>query len=307
MWKLLLWVCMLFPAYVAAQSQTVAKSIATPELPSIKRLVPIRTNDLRPTSQIEKADRHSAKTIEQGTLTMNDLLGAWIAQYPSLVPNQLPDAGNSVTITKVDDNTILLKNFWDTGVDLKAKVDFSQNTIAIPYQKAFTHKTYGDCDIRWVTVIDKQIQGSKTKDIMGTISKDGIEFTDSWGIFVTAGENENGIFGVYHDCTLIRGNATMSCDERDNSHIEYPVLLTQKSDNLLSVLNFADHGKSIEVILNEDQSFSIASQLAFRNNSNEDYYTYAVDWNAGTTGVFIYGNGDDHTLNWGPCTIQSEK
>ena len=307
MWKLLLWVCMLFPTYVAAQSQTVAKSIATPELPSIKRLVPIRTNDLRPTSQIKKADRHSAKTIEQGTLTMNDLLGAWIAQYPSLVPSQLPDAGNSVTITKVDDNTILLKNFWDTGVDLKAKVDFSQNTIAIPYQKAFTHKTYGDCDIRWVTVVDKQIQGSKTKDIMGTISKDGIEFTDSWGIFVTAGENANGIFGVYHDCTLIRGNATMSCDERDNSHIEYPVLLTQKSDNLLSVLNFADHGKSIEVILNEDQSFSIASQLAFRNNSNEDYYTYAVDWNAGTTGVFIYGNGDDHTLNWGPWTIQSEK
>ena len=223
------------------------------------------------------------------------------------MPNQLPDAGNSVTITKVDDNTILLKNFWDTGVDLKAKVDFSQNTIAIPYQKAFTHKTYGDCDIRWVTVVEKQIQGSKTKDIMGTISKDGIEFTDSWGIFVTAGENANGIFGVYHDCTLIRGNATMSCDERDNSHIEYPVLLTQKSDNLLSVLNFADHGKSIEVILNEDQSFSIASQLAFRNNSNEDYYTYAVDWNAGTTGVFIYGNGDDHTLNWGPWTIQSEK
>ena len=59
MWKLFLWVCMLFPTYVAAQSQTVAKSIATPELPSIKRLVPIRTNDLRPTSQIEKADRHS--------------------------------------------------------------------------------------------------------------------------------------------------------------------------------------------------------------------------------------------------------
>lgn len=300
-------VCLLLPTCMMSQQKMAEKRIASLEMQDGRERTPIMQKDLKPSAQTTIMKKTQGGVTETGTVTMNDLLGLWIVQSPSLVPNQVPDAGNSVTIVKVDEKTILIKNFWDAGIELKATVDFENKTIAIPYQKVFKDPKLGDCDIRWITIVNNQIQGSKTKDIMGTISADGIRLTDSWGMFVTSGENANAAFGVYKGTTFVKGNATMSTDERDNTHYEYPVLVTQKSDNLLTILNFANFGKTIEIVLDEDQSISIASQLAYQSNAYGDFYTYSADWNAETIGAFIHGTGDEHTLNWGPWLIQSEK
>lgn len=306
-WKVLL-ACMLFPTcMMLAQQTAVEKKLISSEMPANQKLTPIKPENFRLSASPAEISQKAFKTGKSGTITMEDLLGLWIVQSPSLSPNQIPDAGNSVTITKIDDNTVYIENFWDAGIKLKATVDFEKGTIAIPYQKAFTNQTYGDCDIRWVTITDGKILYNKEKDITGSISADGIELTDSWGMFITSGNNANNFFGIYKNTSFVRGNATMSTDERDNTHYEYPVLIEQKSDNLLAVRNFANFGKTIEIVLNEDQSFSIASQLAYQSNTYGNFYTYAADWEAGTTGMFIYGTGDAHTLNWGPWLIQAEK
>lgn len=305
-WKLVLWAWILLPAVIMAQPATGQKILSAEKLTGQKG-IPVRTDQLKPSEPVRKANRMLPKAAASGMVTMEDLLGQWIVQSKTLVPARLPDVGNSVTITRVDSKTILIKNFWDAGLEVKATVNFADKTISIPYQKVFTHKTYGDCDIRWITVVNGQVQGSKTKGITGTISSEGIELTDSWGIYVTSGEYADNAFGVYEGTSFLRGNATMSADDLDNSHTEYPVLITQKSENLLSVLNFANYGRTIEIALNEDKSFSIASQLAYRTNSNEDYYTYSANWKDQTIYAVISGSGDEHTLNWGAWLIQSEK
>lgn len=306
-WKVLLVLMLLPTGIMQAQDAHVQKKAIASEMSAGRNSMPFKIEKLKPCAISAERSQKIINADRTSTLTMNDLSGAWIVQSPSLLPSQIPDAGNSVEITKVDDHTICIENFWDTGIKLTATVNFEKGTIAIPHQKVYTDKTYGDCDIRYITLKDGKILYNKEKEIMGTITSDGIELTDSWGIFITSGKYADNSFGIYKNTGFVRGNAIMSTDERDNTHYEYPVRIEQKSENLLTVLNFANYGKTIEIVLNEDQSFSIASQLAHQHSNYGAFYTYAADWEAGKTGAFIYGTGDEHSLNWGPWLIQSEK
>lgn len=308
--RIALLACMLLTTgMMPAQETRAEKQLISSEIPVGLKLVPMKPENFRlPVNRAEHSQSQKViGTVKPAALTPADLSGSWIVQSPSMSPGQIPDAGNSVEIALTDEKTISIKKFWDESIELKATVDLEKGTIAIPHQKVFTNDIYGDCDIRWVAIQDGKIVFSKEKEISGTISAEGIELADAWGIFVTSGKDANNFFGIYRNSTFVRGNAIMSTDERDNSHYEYPVRIEQKSDNLLTVLNFANYGRTIEIVLNEDKSFSIASQLAFENTQYGAFYTYAADWETGKTGVFIYGTGDEHTLNWGPWLIQSEK
>ncbi len=248
--------------------------------------------------------RHPARkaTRKRAVASVTDLAGKGVMTYGSLISTN-GAGGSSTEISPVGNDSILISNFWLGGVNVKAGVNLTQKTISIPSQYAYTHNTYGEMDLATVTSAaepdyDTPITG--TIDDNGTITLDGM-----WAIFVKSGKNAGNIVYAGYDTEIEKANGQMRVkyinDASDTTYYDWNVVVAQTGKNLVTVKNFGNHGKTIEVVLKSDSTLSIDQQLVFEGGSTMgNFYTLPADWSTGkTTGSTIVGKVNGNQLTWG--------
>lgn len=248
-------------------------------------------------------DQSTRLRVANRSLQANELLGNYVITYSSLI-SSVGGGGGEVTVMMGTNDTILIKDFWSAGIVVKAKVDFSKGTFVIPNQPVMESPTYGICDLCVCTA-----NGAPDRNayITGSISATGIITIDTWwGIYVKAGASADSYFGLYYNTACEKVNGKMTAVTTDGDSSSYGVVIKQTALNLVSIVNFANHGKTIEAVLKGDRSFTINSQLAWEGGSKYgDFYTYGVNWVDSTMSYTIKGTGTEKTLSFGGWRIQS--
>ena len=148
-------------------------------------------DNLTPEEVVVKLEIDSEDVIDYGSkqtiylscffeVTIDWLLGDWtVTDYDAG-----EDAGSyPVTITKIDDNTVGIYNFWDWGETIKATINAENSTIIIePDAFIYNHPTYGVAKL--IPVIDGS--PSKTEGLIGDCKFAGITLR-RYAVYVDAG------------------------------------------------------------------------------------------------------------------------
>lgn len=278
----------MLPRGVAAQSETPAQTILLPSLqPAVTQqlwsgqmLTPQQGLKLQE-RQTPAVSRPSADPLRRAPRKVisqiADLSGDYVQTYKSLTAS-IGSGGHGVTVTPVEGtDSILIANFWDTGIRVKAAVNLEQMTITIPNQVVGYSSAEGDVEIAFCTSTGAP---DRSQPIEGTINDDGtLSISSWWGMYTS----EDKFFGVYYDAFFEAANGTMrytraeTKDDDGNvlttSSGSYPVIVAQVSKNIVTVKNFANYGQTIEIILNRDRTALIESQTAREDPTNGDWST----------------------------------
>lgn len=218
-------------------------------------------------------------------VSIADMEGTYVQTYKALT-SSLNDGGVGVTVTQVaGTDSIAISDFYSAGANvvIKAKVDIANKTITIPCQYFATHSTYGEMSLAFCTSTGAP---DRTKELTGVINDDGSFTIDSWwGIYVDEGDKKDAFINVSYNTLFEKANGTMTQKRLDSStspasYVEtsYSVVVKQTSDNIVSVKNFANYGQTVEFYLNRDETATINSQLARKDATNGDWYTYAITY-----------------------------
>ena len=299
-------------AWAASQQ----KSTGDGDLPSLVGVTTVKapqatpTRDIIPTEELKAAPTATAHRMgpRRAISSIDDLVGKYVMTYSSL-SSSLGDGGGTVSITRGMGDSIVLNNFWGEGVALKAAVNLSQKTITIPGQYAITNSNYGACDFAPINTSSGSPERSSS--ITATFDDSGnITLSGWWGIFINS--------GTYADYFLYAGYNTLIEPANGNMHVsvndttltyDWAVILEQTGKNLVTVKNFGNHGKTLEIVLNSDGTLTINSQVAWSAGDNQgDFYTYAANWETGkTTSGTISGLARTQELTWGNWVMYSSK
>lgn len=264
------------------------------------------------------ANRGAARVAAKASKTVDDILGnyVWNATYRD---TSLTEGGSAV-ITKVSADSVNIAGLYAGGT---LKAAFTNDTLYIPSQVAYTSSTYGTCSIVCIFEQNGSLYYSKTRPIKGVVLANGnIKILDMAVLLIDSGTYAGySISNTYNPFELERVNGTMaetynktySSTKTDTS---FPVLIKQTSDSTVTVNNFANFGGTFTIKLAADSSFTIASQLVFAGGSTQgDFYTHAADWSKTgasslsdlITGDVITGKGTADALSWGNWCITSDK
>ncbi len=239
--------------------------------------------------------RASPKSLSIGSVS--DLVGDYVQTYQTLI-SPGADGGRCVTIEAVDGETekVRFVNFYDTGVNVTATVDFTAKTISISNQQIIETQSLGKLDI---AVVEAGSDGlptpNRTKAIEGVINEDGsISITSWWGIFQ---QSTDAYVGCFYQTEFQRANATMSqtrlvttTSPFSEEELEYGVIAGQTSPNVLTVKNFGNYGMTVELELRRDQTATINQQLVRKANDGDNYYTNAIAYDSSTGRVTGYAD-----------------
>ena len=220
-----------------------------------------------------------------------DLAGEYVMTYSTLI-SYGSDGGKGVTISQIEGtDSILITNFWDTGIEAKALVDISAMTISLPNQVLGSSTTYGEYDL---AVCTSSAAPDRTSAVEGTISTDGtITITSWWGVFVTSGTYADQYFGLYYNTELEAANTTMSYQVYASSTDTYTtntfnVVVEQTASNVVTVKNFGNFGQTVEISLTTDSVATIGKQLVRDDYTNGDWYCYSVVYKDDWSGLSSY-------------------
>lgn len=280
-------------------------------LQSNREIISVNPTATNISNQFKQKPQKSAPT------SVNDLVGEWVQTYATLVyPGA--DGGNSVTIEAIENepDSITFINFYDTGVSVKAFVDFNNKKLTIKNQNIFHSSTFGWLDIAAVQIGENGPTPDRSSLIEGKINDDGsISLLSPWGIFGTEGANADKYAGVFTNTIFERANATMSqkrlVGSPDNyENFQYNVIATYKSKNILSVKNFGNYGMTVDLVLNQDQTATIEAQVARIDPSGDNYYTNAIMYDPASVSVTAYSSKivteastDTKTIRWNDWTL----
>lgn len=225
--------------------------------------------------------RRAGGTRSAAIGSVSDLVGEYVQFYSTLV-TPCADGGKGVTIDTVDDDPEAIKiiNFYDVGLEVKADVDLAAGTISIANQDVLDSSTLGVLDIAVAVVGSDGLPApDRSQCIEGVINDDGsITLTSWWGIFGTEGANADKYAGIFHQTEFLRANATMTQKSLSAAPFTYSVIAEQTSPNILSVRNFGNYGMTVEILLDNDRTASISSQIARMDNYGDNYYTNAITY-----------------------------
>ena len=311
--KLLLWLCAMAMA-LPSQAQEIT-DLATAPVQSAtvpikgtavgawaQRLTAIEAPVLKPVAKsVRKAPAGPRKAIG----SVDDLAGQYVMTFGSLVSGS-GQGGNSVTVSPVGTDSVLLSNFWTAGVNVKAAVDLKAGTITIPCQYAYTHAAYGELDLATVKPGGKIDYDTP---ITGTFEADGtISITSWWAICIRTGKYKDKYTFAGYNTLLEPANAKMHVELIDTTAQDWNVIVHQESQNLVTVKNFGNNGKTVEIVLHTDSTLTISQQLVWEGGSIVgDFYTHQVDWNTNEiVSNTITGQVTDSTLSWGDWIISND-
>jgi len=253
----------------------------------------------KPTTMQRTSKRRAISSID-------DLTGKYVLLYNSRTSSS-SDGGNGVNITRGTGDTIVINNWWKDGVTVKAAVNLSAKTITIPNQVVMNDSTYGDCDI---SAANSDASPNRSTPLTGTIDDDGnISISTLWAIYIVSGTYANSFFAAGDNTTIEVANGNMHVGVSGSTAVDWNVIVEQVSGNMVSVKNFGNHGKTVNILLNSDSTVTINNQLAWKGgNTYGDYYTYAANWTSGKfTTSYITGNVRSDAITWGEWTMYSTK
>ena len=236
--------------------------------------------------------------------TVSDLTGTYVLTYEDFSEN-VGDGGNEVTITKGTGDTIVINNFYSTGIQVKAAVNLSSKTLTIPNQVVANVSTYGNVDFATIASTGKP---DRSTPVTGSFTDEGVITLDgSWGIFVMEGDYADAFF--YAGCNTLfeKPNGTIEVARADTAlTYTWSVVLEQTGSNLVTVKNLGNHGLTIDIVLGADSSATIASQMGWAYASYGNFYTYAADWTTTKlTNATITGTATTDAITWDNWTLYS--
>lgn len=208
-----------------------------------------------------------------------------------------------VRVALQEDGKFAITNFWGlSSYDVIAVANMTTGAVSIAPQKIYDHSTYGPIFIYPVD-FDKRTY-STTDSIRGYLQADGSVKLNNWGIFVATGDYEGSSFGAYIYSVFTPTNATITNEQKDGTTKTYSALLEQLAENVVRIVNFADNGAAVDMILNSDNSLRIYPQYIFTNTMYGEFYCYPAAWATSSLAKDgpIKGTGTATSLtfgNWG--------
>jgi len=284
---------------------------------SIELIMPSERYTLAPEGDIsfsttQVASRRISKG-RRGVSSVSELNGNYVMTCKSLRPDSWGNTGQSADITQIaGTDSILIKNFWSIGINVKAYVDKATGKVDIPNQVVGSMVDNGPIDIAFCLENGKP---DRKKKIEGFISDKGvIHFTSWWGIYVVSGTNKDRYAYVAHSTEMERSNAEMSFNFNDGRKVSFGVIVRQNYNNRLEVVNFGNYGMTVNVELDNARGGYIPSQVARQYPANGDFITVAVNeyTETGLKGMSaniplnVAPAGDNKTLTWGKWTAVSQ-
>lgn len=161
-----------------------------------------------------KAEKSAASSVKRlakvkgmkAITSAADLAGEYVMTYNSLTTTG-NDGGNAVTIQTVAGaaDSIVINNFWKSGVKVKAKFDAATKTISIPNQVIGSTEEDGDYDLAVVSNDGKPL---RSEQILGTVDENGsISISSWWAVFVMSGTNKDKFYAANYSTEFVKANA----------------------------------------------------------------------------------------------------
>lgn len=224
---------------------------------------------------------------------VSDLAGKKVMTYSTSSSSLGSGGGSSATVTMATGDSIVIDGFLESGFKVKAAVDLTGKTVSIPVQTVASNislsSSSGGTEVSSLYIA---AQGSgyapdSATAIGGTIDDAGaITISKSFGIYVASGSFKNAYVTLVSSAVIEPSNGTMHVTYyQDTAPAEdWNVVITQSAPKAIAVKNFGNHGKTVNLVLNDIGYFTVASQLACSAGSAHggDYYTYSIDdWGKG--------------------------
>ena len=276
---------------------------------------------------------HKAKAPRKAVAAASDIEKGYVWNYQTSnqtatdVSTIETEPGTDNVLIKVTDEATNTVNIYNGLFNtLTATVDLENQLVVIPVQVAYTHSTYGDCNLRSIFYYegdDTYEAGWYYDDALyGDIQEDGSIYFDDWFyLLIVSGQYANYRLGSYY----VSGS-TMEVDPTINAMMEVvnnasygdgateviPVSVTREG-SVVSVKNFAGFGETATINLNADETLTIPHQVVWiGGDTYGDFSTYAADYSIQAQNVsdFIVGeeiNGTytDTELSWGNWLLYS--
>ena len=269
---------------------------------------PVSGEEFKATAVTQSSTSRARGGRAKSVTSIADVAGEYVMTYNTLLSSG-NDGGKGVAISQIEGtDSILITNFWDTGISVKACVDISSLTFTIPNQVVGNSSTYGDYDLAYCKS-DGSPDRSLTID--GTISADGtLTITSWWGVFIVSGTYADAYYGLYSSAQIMPANSTMSYQTYSTSTGSYStttfnVIVNQSGGNVVDVINFGNFGQTVSIVLKADSTATIAKQVARADATNGDWYVYSVTYKTDYSGltytspVVCDAATDDRSITWG--------
>ena len=211
-----------------------------------------------------------------GAVTPASLAGECVMTFNALV-NTIGDDGTSCAVRTIEGtDSIAIVNFWQPGITVKAYVNPTDGSVSVPAQHIYNHETYGAI---WLAFCNTDGKPNYTTPITGQADSSGtISLSSWWGIYVKEGTQAGAYMYVGYDAVVQRANSTMKCTEDITGNVtSYNVLVTQPQMNTVRVVNFGNHGQTVDIDLNDNLGGSISQQTIWNYPQNADFVSYAYD------------------------------
>ncbi len=284
-------------------------TLSTTALSSFTRPMPasVKTFPIAPSGSTSAFQLPGKFAMQAPTLT-----GRRVMTYQTLGASLAPSGGlGTTTITaNTTPGEYTISNFWEHGFNVTATINEVAGTISIPNQQIANIEGVGAVEIAFCSPTGDP---DRTQPVTGTILADGTIAIDTWwGIYGSEGTYKDLSFGWYHTTRLYIPNGTMRETRRDGTTPtpgEYAIVASQQG-NVLSVLNFANHGFSVDLVLSDDRTSVIEQQLAAQDVQHGNIYTAAIASytdEAVTLNPTIYTSAatDNRNISWTNWTLRS--
>jgi hypothetical protein len=240
-----------------------------------------KTQSMETIKQLKKAHKaHKAASVS----SIDDLTGTWMQIYYSDFDEAILSTVMEITKTEGSENSITINGWWLSGVEpIEATVDLSEGTIMINPQLL-----YDDPSLELVNA------SSETEDaaIVGTIEEDGsIFFEDIWAVIGKTEEGEDDPYDYGFYTMLVRPNGKMNYVNGEETYSN-DVYIEQDLEETVYVYNFGDYGRTIELTMNSDKTFSVPSGQVFYS-----YVDYEVDEEGEVVDYILYGVKDGYVTS----------
>ena len=264
----------------------------------------------------------SHSTISKAVNSITDITGERIFSYSTLLNGEEGhyNGGCLVTIEQIaGTDSILISDFFSTGVEVKAKVNIDSMSISIPNQVLTglgTHSKYGVYDLCYAYWEDDWPLADRTQEIIGTITDDGlITFDTYWGIFYPNSSS--------YLCAAAYSGATTSLVNGQMIYTYYDITTTSEvvdtvkinvsqEDDIVYVRNFCDYGVTLQAQLYGSKRAYIKSvTMGFSSigEMNTAAVTFSDDYTSVTVNsYYIVSNvaTESNVISWNNWSIVDE-
>ena len=225
-------------------------------------------------------------------------------------------AGGIRRIARLGTDSMQIFNLGGFPDTIVASYDAATGTATLRPQLVYNHAIYGPIWFCKVDYDQKVYDNRTTATIGGQVDDKGNISIGGWGLFVVSGQYKGYAFAAYSQSDFYPCNATASATivttlpksgvAEVDSTTSYPVYIYQTADNEAVIMNFANTGNAVNVMLNADKSVDIAPQVLFTNAVYGNFMGYAADIDNAKymlDDTYIKGTGTEQSIKLGNWSI----